>query len=109
MLLSLATISRNIARYPDKAETYAAIAQMERQMDQIDLINRIVPHAENVTVIKQDGILYLVDASRTPKEADTVLLPDGKLKPYEKSMNGTARGVAYAAIRFLLVAVFCIA
>lgn len=81
---------------------------MERT--RIDLISEIVPINKSVIVVKQDEELYLVDTDRKPKAADTVLLPDGKVHIYDPaSMNGSAQGVVYAAIRFLLIAVFCIA
>ena len=68
-------------------------------MDHIDLVSRLVPNPKSTIVVEIANELFLVDSARTPKDSDTVLLPDHSIGQYTKPTDYL--GVVYCAIRFL--------
>lgn len=68
-------------------------------MDNIDLVDRLIPSPQSTIVIETDSGLYLVDTKRAPKALDTVLTSNDRLLPYDASQP--VFGVAYCTIHFL--------
>lgn len=69
-------------------------------MDNIDLVDRLIPSPKTTIVIETDSGLYLVDTERAPKASDTVLGKDDNLSLYDASQP--VFGVAYCSIHFLV-------
>lgn len=74
-------------------------------LDRIDLVSRLVPAPQNTVVVEVGNELLLVDVARSPKETDTVLLPDHSIRRYANS-HEKYLGVVYCSIRFLSV-IYC--